>query len=112
MWSNNYPKQASQVPEVQANRPMAYVINRPTSNLKITATLHVLNQNKEPQKCRTLVYTFSTTNFMSERLASLLSLLKHKYAVPIGVIDSLNTTSKQMITATIRPTDGHFERRL
>ncbi|XP_057329855.1 uncharacterized protein LOC130670464 [Microplitis mediator] len=41
--SNNYPTQASQVPETPTNRPMAYVINRPTSDLIITATLHVLN---------------------------------------------------------------------
>ncbi|XP_057329854.1 uncharacterized protein LOC130670463 [Microplitis mediator] len=49
---------------------------------------------------------------MTERLASLLNLPKRKYAVPIGVLDSLNTTSKHMITATIRSSDGHFERTL
>ena len=51
-------------------------------------------------------------NFITERLANSLKLNQQKCSVPIGALNTLSTTSKRYITATITSIDGTYERNL
>ena len=51
-------------------------------------------------------------NFVTERLANSLKLNQLKCSVPIGTLNTLSTTSKRYITATITSIDGTYERTL
>ena len=71
-----------------------------------------MNNEIQPFRCRALLDIGSSMNFITERLANSLKLNQRKCSVPIGTLNTLSTTSKRYITATITSIDGTYERTL
>nr|XP_033203163.1 uncharacterized protein LOC117164328 [Bombus vancouverensis nearcticus] len=82
------------------------------NDLVITAQINILNDKQQPIRCRALLDTGSSMNFITEELAKSLKIRQNKCSVPIGALDTLTTTSKRHITATITSTDGTYTRTL
>ncbi|XP_033363318.1 uncharacterized protein LOC117241539, partial [Bombus vosnesenskii] len=76
-----------------------------SNDLVITAQINILNDKQQPIRCRALLDTGSSMNFITEELAKSLRIRQNKCSVPIGALDTLTTTSKRHITATITSTD-------
>ena len=70
----------------------------------------MLTDKRQPIRCRALLDTGSSMNFITRRLANSLGIRQKKCSVPIGVLDTLTTTARRYITATIMSTDGSYER--
>ncbi|XP_068986183.1 uncharacterized protein [Bombus flavifrons] len=81
-------------------------------DLLVTAQVNILNNKIQPFRCRALLDTGSSMNFITEKLANSLKLNQRKCSVPIGTLNTLSTTSKRYITATITSIDGTYERTL
>ncbi|XP_050494476.1 uncharacterized protein LOC126875568 [Bombus huntii] len=82
----------------------------PHRDLLVTAQVNILDNRTQPFRCRALLDTGASMNFITERLANSLRLNQRKCSVPIGTLDTLSTTSKRYITATITSVDGTYER--
>ncbi|XP_033313666.1 uncharacterized protein LOC117212747 [Bombus bifarius] len=82
------------------------------NDLVLTAQINILNDKHQPIRCRALLDTGSSMNFITEELAKSLKIKQNKCSVPIGALDTLTTTSKRHITATITSTDGTYTRTL
>ncbi|XP_063994277.1 uncharacterized protein LOC135171578 [Diachasmimorpha longicaudata] len=76
----------------------------------VTAKLKVMNSNKSPIDCRALLDTCSTTNFITESLATSLGLPKRHFSASVGALNAITTTTKHIITATIRSRINNEER--
>ncbi|XP_048262528.1 uncharacterized protein LOC125385266 [Bombus terrestris] len=81
-------------------------------DLLVTAQVNILNNEIQPFRCRALLDTGSSMNFITERLANSLKLNQRKCSVPIGTLNTLSTISKRYITAMITSIDGTYERNL
>ncbi|XP_071878302.1 uncharacterized protein [Bombus fervidus] len=81
-------------------------------DLLVTAQVKILDDKAQPVRCRALLDTGSSMNFITEKLAKTLKLGQQKCSVPIGALNALSTTSKHYITATITSIDGTYERTL
>ncbi|XP_033356900.1 uncharacterized protein LOC117237245 [Bombus vosnesenskii] len=79
-----------------------------SNDLVITAQINILNDKQQPIRCRALLDTGSSMNFITEELAKSLRIRQNKCSVPIGALDTLTTTSKRHITATITSTDAPY----
>ncbi|XP_050495535.1 uncharacterized protein LOC126876672 [Bombus huntii] len=79
-------------------------------DLLVTAQVNILDNRTQPFRCRALLDTGASMNFITERLANSLRLNQRKCSVPIGTLNTLSTTSKRYITATITSVDGTYER--
>ncbi|XP_033363129.1 uncharacterized protein LOC117241277 [Bombus vosnesenskii] len=79
-------------------------------DLLVTAQVNILDNRTQPFRCRALLDTGASMNFITEKLANSLRLNQRKCSVPIGTLNTLSTTSKRYITATITSVDGTYER--
>ncbi|XP_050493066.1 uncharacterized protein LOC126874753 [Bombus huntii] len=77
-----------------------------SNDLVITAQINILNDKQQPIRCRALLDTGSSMNFITEELAKSLKIRQNKCSVPIGALDALTATSKRHITATITSPDA------
>ncbi|XP_076375571.1 uncharacterized protein LOC143258910 [Megalopta genalis] len=77
-----------------------------------TAILQIYDNLNQLTRCRTLLDTCSTANFITERLASRLQLRKKKCSTSITILNQLTTSSISSLTATIRSKSGGFEKTL
>ncbi|XP_063972042.1 uncharacterized protein LOC135159909 [Diachasmimorpha longicaudata] len=115
--SRNPVNKSSTKPAVkpQAQPPMdsqSFIINTSNCDLMVTAQLQVINHSDQPVNCRALLDTCSTTNFMTERLALSLKLPTKNFVVPIGALNSMKTSTKHLVTATIRSRVSNFKKTL
>ncbi|XP_063994337.1 uncharacterized protein LOC135171637 [Diachasmimorpha longicaudata] len=78
----------------------------------VTAKVNVLDSHRQPVSCRVLLDTGSTTNIIRESLAVALNLPLKPFAVPIGALNDTNTTTRYLVTATIRSRVAGYERTL
>jgi hypothetical protein len=81
-------------------------------DIVITAQINVLDNKQRPIRCRALLDAGSSMNFIIEKLAKSLEIRQNKCSVPTGSLDTLTTTSKRYITATITSTAGTYKRKL
>ncbi|XP_033314107.1 uncharacterized protein LOC117216648 [Bombus bifarius] len=79
-------------------------------DLLVTAQVNILDNRTQLFRCRALLDTGASMNFITGRLANSLRLNQRKCSVPIGTLNTLSTTSKRYITATISSVDGTYER--
>ncbi|XP_033363222.1 uncharacterized protein LOC117241396 [Bombus vosnesenskii] len=80
-------------------------------DLLVTAQVNILDNRTQPFRCRALLDTGASMNFITEKLANSLRLNQRKCSEqPIGTLNTLSTTSKRYITATITSVDGTYER--
>ncbi|XP_063989696.1 uncharacterized protein LOC135168980 [Diachasmimorpha longicaudata] len=86
------------------------IVNSSTCDLMVTAKLKVLNNNNSFIDCRALLDTCSTTNFITESLAMSLGLPKKHFSTSVGALNTVTTTTKHIITATIRSRINDEER--
>lgn len=77
-----------------------------------TATIFVQDRDLNMIKCRALLDTCTTANFISERLARYLKLPITSCALPVGAINSMNTVSKGVIQITIQSLHNEFRKNL
>ncbi|XP_033363319.1 uncharacterized protein LOC117241540, partial [Bombus vosnesenskii] len=75
-------------------------------DLLVTAQVNILDNRTQPFRCRALLDTGASMNFITEKLANSLRLNQRKCSEqPIGTLNTLSTTSKRYITATITSVD-------
>ena len=77
-----------------------------------SAVVNVLNKDNKLIKCRVLLDTCSTVNFITEEFANRLKLPKRKCCVPVGAVNQLETTTKHAVTVTVKSTKNRFEKTL
>ena len=71
-----------------------------------------MNKQRGHYRCRTLLDTCASKNFISEDLAKKLQLPKKRCHIPIGTINNTSTVAKYCTTATIRSQSGNYVRSL
>lgn len=77
-----------------------------------TATIFVRNHNLNLIKCRALLDTCASANFISQDLAKLLNLPISPCTMPIGAINSITTLSKGVVQINILSVHNEFSKRL
>ncbi|XP_011859008.1 PREDICTED: uncharacterized protein LOC105556521 [Vollenhovia emeryi] len=77
-----------------------------------TATIFIRDRELKLIKCRALLDTCATANFISEGLARRLRLPITTCALPVGAINSMNTISKGVIRITIQSLHSEFRKDL
>ncbi|XP_063989949.1 uncharacterized protein LOC135169143 [Diachasmimorpha longicaudata] len=90
-------------------KQISFIAHPPSDQIVLSAMVDILDQNKRPIKCRVLLDTASTANFITERLAEQLKLPKLKYSVPVSALNGLATHTRHLITATIQSTNKKYE---
>ncbi|XP_063988136.1 uncharacterized protein LOC135168143 [Diachasmimorpha longicaudata] len=93
-------------------RRTALIVNSSTCDLTATAQINVLNILRQPVRCRVLLDTRSTTNFIRQGLAVSLNLPLKPFAVHIGALNDTNTSTRYLVRATIRSRISEYERTL
>ncbi|XP_067214205.1 uncharacterized protein [Linepithema humile] len=79
-----------------------------TPQLMTTATIFIRNHKSELVKCRTLLDTCATANFISEKLAKDLNLPMTSCTLPVDAINSMNTMSRGIIRFTIQSLHNEY----
>ncbi|XP_033359092.1 uncharacterized protein LOC117238345 [Bombus vosnesenskii] len=108
-------KQENSIAPVTYRTPTRTEDTRPAASevlhndIVTTAQVHILTNKQQPIQCRALLDTGSSMNFITERLANILGIRQRKCSVPIGALDTLKTTSRRLIRATITSIDGKYE---
>lgn len=87
-----------------------FITNPASNELLTTAQINVLNHERQPTRCRALLDTGATANFITTELANKLGIQQKKCSVPIGALDTLSTVSKRSVAATIRSDNGTYQR--
>ncbi|CAK9814095.1 hypothetical protein ANTPLA_LOCUS8068 [Anthophora plagiata] len=77
-----------------------------------TAVVQVLNNNRQPIQCRTLVDTCSNANFITEALAKRLRLPSTRASVAIQGLNQVNTVARKMVSTIIRSRLSNYQRSL
>ncbi|XP_033223480.1 uncharacterized protein LOC117177098 [Belonocnema kinseyi] len=82
------------------------------NQLIISAFLYSLDKERRPIRCRALLDTCSSANFITEKLATALRLPKKRCSVPVGALNNLTTVAKAVVKITIRSLHSSYERTL
>nr|XP_018895666.1 PREDICTED: uncharacterized protein LOC109029600 [Bemisia tabaci] len=90
----------------------SFLVHSMSSDLITTAIVDVVNQSGHAVQCRTLLDTGSTTNFMSERLAKRLGLVKAKFSQFVDGLNGIKTVSKGLVDAVIQSRCSGYKREL
>lgn len=77
-----------------------------------TAVVQVYDYQKKLHKCRLLLDTCSTANFISEGFAKKLQLNKKKCSVPVGALNNMNTISKFSLSLTFKSSYTEYKKSL
>ncbi|XP_057340600.1 uncharacterized protein LOC130677762 [Microplitis mediator] len=78
----------------------------------VTALVNIIDKNKRPIRCKTLLDTAATSNLITERLATSLNLPKQKCSLAVGGLGDIQTSTSFKITATIQSRYNNFEKTL
>lgn len=84
----------------------------PRFQLMPSALVHVFNTKNEMIKCRALLDTGASANFITQRLADKLSLPRTNYVMTVGALNSLTTTTKHMMKISFRSLYNDFKKTL
>ncbi|XP_063979917.1 uncharacterized protein LOC135163941 [Diachasmimorpha longicaudata] len=95
-----------------SSRHTSLIINASTCELMVTAKIRVNNNKNEFINCRALLDTCSTTNLISERLATILELPRKNFSASIGGLHNLTTSAQQLVTTTVKSRINNETRRL
>ena len=87
---NAEPQQGPIKPDLQIPRYCAMTYQY----LMITAQVNILTDKRQPIRCRALLDTGFSMNFISRRLANSLGIRQKKCSVSIGVLDTITTTAR------------------
>ncbi|XP_055590213.1 uncharacterized protein LOC129742346 [Uranotaenia lowii] len=80
--------------------------------LLLTAVVHVLDNDHQPQTCRVLLDSGSQVNFITDQLANTLRLEKRKVEVPIGGINEIKTVARHLIKVHLQSRCSDFRTEL
>ncbi|XP_055604756.1 uncharacterized protein LOC129752988 [Uranotaenia lowii] len=84
----------------------------PKTVLLLTAVVHVLDNDNQPQTCRVLLDSGSQVNFITDQLANTLRLEKRKVEVPIGGINEIKTVARHLIKVHLQSRCSDFRTEL
>lgn len=73
-------------------------------HLLTSAIVEVFDSRKNTHKCRTLLDTCSSGNFITEEFVKKLNLKKSRCDIPVSALNDLNLTIKHKVTATFKST--------
>lgn len=77
-----------------------------------SAMVYVRNNEHVLIKCRALLDTCATANFIAESVVERLNLRVTAHSLPVSAINSLNTESRGMVRITIHSVHDNFSREL
>ncbi|XP_039303445.1 uncharacterized protein LOC113004455 [Solenopsis invicta] len=80
--------------------------------LMTSAMVYIHGGEREPIKCRALLDTCATANFITERVVRRLNLPVKVHSSPIGAINAMNTVSKGVVRVAIQSTHDSFYKEL
>ncbi|XP_018400048.1 PREDICTED: uncharacterized protein LOC108777614 [Cyphomyrmex costatus] len=80
--------------------------------LLTSAIVYIRDHKRNRIKCRVLLDTCATANFITESLAKCLNAHVTKYSTPVGTINTMNTESKGIVHITIQSTRDDFSKDL
>ncbi|XP_036138376.1 uncharacterized protein LOC118644289 [Monomorium pharaonis] len=80
--------------------------------LIMSAVIYIHNNTRELVKCRALLDTCATANFISEATVKRLNVHTILQRTPVNAIDTMKSVSKGIVQITIRATHDNFERNL
>lgn len=81
-------------------------------HLMTTATVFVLDRDRNLIRCRALLDTCATANFVSEKLAKSLKLPMTHCTLPVNAINSTSTLSRGMISIVIQALNDGYRKNL
>ncbi|XP_076289808.1 uncharacterized protein LOC143213640 [Lasioglossum baleicum] len=90
----------------------SFLSNKTTNGLLTTAIIHVLDRDRNLIPCRTLVDTCSNANLITDELANRLQLPTTRQTAVIEALNQLNTTTSNLMTATIKSRLTNYQRTL
>ncbi|CAK9801128.1 hypothetical protein ANTQUA_LOCUS2707 [Anthophora quadrimaculata] len=91
---------------------ISFVSDGKTNGILTTAVINVLDNNRQPIQCRTLVDTCSNANFITEDLAKRLRLPSTRASVAIQGLNRVNTVAHRAVSTTIKSRLSNYERSL
>ncbi|XP_043259051.1 uncharacterized protein LOC122401156 [Colletes gigas] len=77
-----------------------------------TAIIQVLDRDRKPIECRTLIDTCSTANFITDDLATRLRLPAKENTTTIEASNQLNTIANKLVSTTIKSRHSNYQREL
>ncbi|XP_039309666.1 uncharacterized protein LOC120358695 [Solenopsis invicta] len=80
--------------------------------LMTSAMVYIHGGERDPIKCRALLDTCATANFITERVVRRLNLPVKVHSSPIGAINAMNTVSKGVVRVAIQSTHDSFYKEL
>lgn len=83
-----------------------------TPQLMTTATVFVQDRDRNLVKCRALLDTCATANFISEKLAKSLNLPITPCTLPVGAINSIGTVSRGIVSIVIQSLYNQYRKNL
>ncbi|XP_076381801.1 uncharacterized protein LOC143260421 [Megalopta genalis] len=98
--------------DMRTERLKTLISDGQTNGLLTTATVYVLDRDRQPVPCRTLIDTCSNANLMTDELAQNLRLPTKQQTATIEALNQLNTITNQLVTTTIRSRLTNYERTL
>ncbi|XP_076301576.1 uncharacterized protein LOC143219529 [Lasioglossum baleicum] len=90
----------------------SFLSNKTTNGLLTTAIIHVLDRDRNLIPCRTLVDPCSNANLITDELANRLQLPTTRQTAVIEALNQLNTTTSNLMTATIKSRLTNYQRTL
>lgn len=81
-----------------------------TFHLMTSALVEVLDNTGKPHKCRMLLDTCATANFITENFAKKLKLSMSEFHLPISALNGMSTSTKYSIKVTINSIHNAFKK--
>ena len=94
----------------EVDSPVTFPSDSVRHDQLVTAQMNIFNYKAQPIRSRALLDTGSTMNFMTEKLVKSLGIKQGRCSIPIGARDTLKTTAKRYITATITSMEDTYKR--
>lgn len=89
---------------------MALTSSTSVNQVMTTAIVSALDHRRQPHRCRLLLDTAASANFITEGLVNVLRLRANPSSVPVGALNGLATQATSKVTVTIQSTDGNYRK--
>ncbi|KOC60369.1 hypothetical protein WH47_08497 [Habropoda laboriosa] len=95
---------------INTKDPNIFIADSTTNDLLVTAEISILDKDNHPIRCRVLMDTGATTNFITENLAKRLGVSQRRCFIPIGALNTLSTVAKHILDATVTSDKTNYTR--
>jgi len=83
-----------------------------TPQLMTSASVYIRDRENKRIRCRALLDTCATANFISEAMVKRLKARVVEHLLPVGAINEMNTVSRGMVRITIQSIHDNFYKEL